>query len=291
MQNKNAQQPKVQQQSVQNDQESEKVPDQLKSIENSIEMIIKNLDGPAVETEEEDKKEKTEDEGTQGKPQQKQEDKEGEGGGEGEEGQKQNEDSKQGQDKQQQKEPVQQPAPPSPWEKITPVIHSLHYQWNGYMPSAVKSGANGALIDNFSNGLNSLTNCIIGKNKAEALMAASHLYSFIPDFYSLYRTPISPEIKRIRYYTRNAILNAMNANWEQADSDINNLKGSWSIYKNTIDKELQEDVSRLDFSLIELERVIKARSQPLSDIKGRVAMANIQSLEKSSEKQSQQSSG
>jgi hypothetical protein len=290
----NTQQPELQQQSAQGEQQPEKVPDQLKSIENSIETIIKNLDGPAVVVEE-DKKKEPGGEGTQGKPEeddQNQQSKESEGNGEGEQKQQEqggeNNKEQQGNEAQQ-KEPPKQPVPQTPWDKITPVIHSLHYQWNGYVPSAVKSGANGTLVDNFDNSLNTLTSSTIGKNRIETLMAASSLYSYIPEFYSLYRTPNSPEIKRIRYYTRNAILNAMNENWEQADSDIESLKTSWSIFKNTLRDEQRQESSKLDFSIIELEKVIAERSQPLSDIKGKVAMSNIESLEKSSEKQSQQS--
>ncbi|HHW48051.1 MAG TPA: hypothetical protein GXX14_05465, partial [Clostridiaceae bacterium] len=187
----------------------------------------------------------------------------------------------------QQGQETQKPAAKDPWQKITPIINTLHYKWNSFMPAAVKLGADKTLIDNFSNALNSLTNTIIEKNKTNVLLAASYLYAYIPDFYALYRTPTSPEIKRIRYYTRNAMLNAMTANWEQADSDINNLKESWALYKNTIPKDLQEEASKLDFSIYELGNVIAEKNQPLVDIKGRVAMSNIESLEKAMEENQQ----
>jgi len=94
-----------------------------------------------------------------------------------------------------------------------------------------KKNAGRNLIDGFSTALNSLTDTVISKNKTNTLLAASYLYAYIPDFYSLYRAETSPEIKRVRYYTRNAMLNAMTANWEQADSDMSNLKNVWNLYK------------------------------------------------------------
>jgi len=273
-----------QQQQLQTEQESDKVPDQLKEIEENIEKIIKEMDGPSVGTEDKEKKQPEEgteqqNEGQEGQKGQEQQDKQ--------DSQKQDEGgSQQDQQKQSQaqQKPAQQPQK-DPWEKITPIINTMHYKWNDYMPLAVKMGANRKLIDDFSNALNSLTSTIIGKNKTNTLMAASYLYAYIPDFYSLYKTGTSPEIKRIRYYTRNAMLNAMTANWTQADSDMNSLKSSWSLFKNTLSKEQQESGNKLDFSIYELEKVIKERDQPLTDIKGRVAMANIEALEKAMEKE------
>lgn len=277
--------PAPQQQSQQAGQQSDKVPKQLTGIEDSIERIIKSLDGPAVGVKEEKKEEK---EGAQQDKAGQETKKEGEGegdqekkGGEGEEGGQQKKGA-------QQDQAAQKPKQRNPWEEITPVMNSLHYQWNSFMPSAVKMGANRTLVDNFSNALNNLTNTVIAKNKTNTLVAASRLYSYIPDFYSLYRTKTSPEIKRIRHYTRNAMLSAMNANWTQADQDINSLKSSWSLYKNTLSRDQQDSSNKLDFSIYELEKVIKDRSQPLTDIKGRVAMANVETLEKSAEKQAGQ---
>ena len=83
----------------------------------------------------------------------------------------------------------------------------------------------------------------------------------------------------------------MTANWQQAESDLENLKSSWSLCKNTIPQKLLEDANRLDFSIYELEKVIVKRDQSLSDIKGRVAMSNVDTLEKAMEKNPAQSEG
>ncbi len=293
------QQPKNQQ--IQSEQQEDKIPEQLKDIENSIEKIIKTLNGPAIETE--DKKEpqlqqnanksknKQDDTGNKSNGQEK--GGEEEGGGEGEdkkaEKDQDNPPESNGQNQEQSdsnqeqsKKPTQTEAlmPNEQWNKIEPVINTLHYKWNSYMPMTAKKNADRKLIENFSTALNSLTDSIISKSQTNTLMAASYLYAYIPDFYMLYRTETSPAIKRVRYYTRNAMLNSMTANWTQAESDINNLKSVWSIYKNTVSQEQQENVSKLDYSIYELEKVIMERNQSLSDIKGRVAMSNIQELEK-----------
>jgi len=271
-QNNNNQKPTPRQQSAQDGQQPDEIPEELKAIEGSIEKIIKSLGGPAVAVEGEEQP--AEEQGGESQ------DKGGQKEGKKEEGQQ-----SQGGN---QKQVAQPPQPESPWEKITPTINTLHYQWNAYMPSAVKMGAKEPLVGNFGDALNRLTGAIIEKDKNKALMAASHLYAYIPDFYSLYKARTSPEIKRLRHYTRNAMLNAMTANWTQADEDISSLKSSWALLKNTLSKDQQQDSNKLDFSIYELEKVVKERNTALSNIKGKVTMANIEAIEKSAEKQTGQ---
>jgi hypothetical protein len=249
---------------MQSEQQGNKVPDKLKEIEGSIESIFQAMNGPAVGA-----KEGGGQQGGQGKQ-----------GGQSQEG-KQPQASTQG----------NQAAPQDPWGKVDPIINKLHYSWNDYMAQAVKAGASKTLIGNFDTALNSLTNSIISKNKTNTLMGASHLYSYIPDFYSLYRSQTSPEIKRIRYYARDAMLNSMTPNWPQAEADIESLKSSWSLCKSTIPKEQQDAGNRLDFSIYQLESVIKEKNQPLTDIKGKVALTNIESLEKAIEEQANRGGG
>jgi hypothetical protein len=278
-----------QQQSAQNGQGKEDAPEQLTGIEENIESIITALKGPSVPKEDvsskdhdkSDKQDKekspqSEESGDKGKQS-------GQGGGES----KSSESPSPGESTPPPKEgdtgSKPQPSPQDPWAQITPLVNSLHYQWNELMPNASSKGAARELIDNFSNSLNNLTNTIITKNKESTLMASNKLYSYIPDILYLYKSKTSPELKRVKYYTRNSVLNSLAPNWPMADTDITSLKSSWSTYKNTIDKKQHESVSKLDYSINELEKVIKDKNQPLIDIKGRVVLTNINALEKASE--------
>lgn len=284
-------------------EKSDKVPEDLENLESSIEKIIKALDGPSVSL----KDEKSQSQGqnreqSQGESQSPSPQKSGQGGGQQSGQQSQGGEQKQGQGSegsQGQKTPQptnnmqsnQNTASSSkdPWQEISPTIHKLHYQWNGYLPSATKKNANRQLIDNFDNALNALTSTIQTKDKNKTLLTANNLYSYIPDFYMLYKTESSPEIKRIRYYARNVVLNSTTLNWDQAGKDIISLKATWAIYKNTIDPKNQELSSKLDYSIYELEKVVTEKSQSLTDIKGRITISNTESLEKAA-KESQEKS-
>lgn len=284
--------------------QGDEIPEQLESLENSIEKIIITLNGPAIElksSEHQDqtkveekrnnnKKKDNQDNKKNGSTEQDNSSQQNEGGqnegGQNDSGQNEDRQNKGEQtdgtdQKNQQSATGMTQDADEPWQNIDTVINALHYQWSSYTPLAVKMNASRDLIDGFSTALNSLTNTVISKNKTNTLLAASHLYAYVPDFYSLYKTSTSPEIKRVRYYTRNAMFNAMTANWEQANSDVTSLKSIWNMYKNIIPEEQREDSNQLDYSMREFERVLADRNQPLCDIKGRVIMTNIQSLEES----------
>lgn len=298
------------QQSEQTGQSSDKAPQQLTEIENSIEKVIKDLNGPSVGVKEEKKdntggsesskqtsgSQGTQSQGTQSQGTQSQgTGSKGSGSqGTGSQGGGSSEQQSTGKGSQsksqggQQGQSEKQATPTSPWEKITPVVYDIHTKWNSFMPMAAKKGASKELLDNFSNALNNLTNTLTVKNETNTLLAASTAYGFVPEFYSLFKTEISPEVKKIRYYIRNTMLSSKAADWAQSDTDLNSLKASWSLFKNSITKDQQEISNMLDFSIYELDKVVKTKSQQLIDIKGKVALSNIEALEKSAEKGSKQ---
>lgn len=171
-------------------------------------------------------------------------------------------------------------------QEVSSIVEKMHYQWNNLMPLAIKKGAKNDLINNFDNALNNLSSTVNSKDKMKTLLSANGVYAYIPDLYSLFDAKTSPQIKRIRYYSRSAILNSLTANWGQADSDITNLKSVWALYKSGISKDQQEIANKLDLSIYELEKVVKERNAQLVSLKGQVELSNTEALEKASESES-----
>lgn len=253
--------------------ESEEVPSDLTEIENNIEMIEQTLDGPSIQT----KQMQQTGQSTQSS--------EGAQSGQNDQSQQESQSSQQGQgQKQSQSSSANQQ---DPMEKISAIVDKMHYQWNNLMPVAIKKGANKDLVNNFGNKLNDLSSTVVGKNKIKTLIAANQLYVYIPDLYLLFKSKLSPEIKRVQYYSRSAILNSLTANWTQATSDIGNLKSIWVVYKTSLNKDQQDIANKLDLSIYELEKVIKGKNQPLVNIKGKVEFSNIEALEKAIGEQSE----
>lgn len=179
----------------------------------------------------------------------------------------------------------QKPAnPPEKWAEVDKLINALHYQWNDFMPEVAKKGADMKFIDSFDTALNKLTTTAAAKDKEKVMISANELYKNVPDLYSIYRTKMSPEAKRLIYYTRDIILESARDNWEQVKKDNDFIEKSWSLFRNTLDKEQQQTADKLNFSIYELKKVTGDKNKQLSGLKGKIVLNNIKELEQSFEK-------
>ena len=179
----------------------------------------------------------------------------------------------------------QKPAnPPEKWSEVDKLVNNLHFQWNEFMPEVAKKGADMKFIDSFDTALNSLTTTVATKDKEKVMTAANELYKNIPDLYSIYRTKMSPEAKRLVYYTRNIVLESARDNWPQVKKDNDSIEKSWSLFRNTLDKEQQQIADKLNFSIYELKKVTGDKNKQLSGLKGKIVLNNIKELEQSFEK-------
>jgi len=167
------------------------------------------------------------------------------------------------------------------WNEINSLVKELHYQWNSFMPEIMKKGADIKLIDEFGTELNNLTDTIMTKNKIKTMLSANTLYSKLAEIFSLYRTKMPSEIKRLRYYIRNVILNSESGVWDDMENNLSEIRASWSLLENALGEEQKQDANKLELSLYELEKVVTAKNAALINLKGRIALSNIESLEKS----------
>ena len=253
---------KTELQSLTQEKTKEKLPENLLKIEAQIDNIIKSLGGPSVTTDEAGGQQQTTQQGGQQQTTQQGSQQQTTQGG--------------------QQQTTQQGGQNVDWTNISKLIDELHYQWNEYTPEIAESSSN--LINRFSTGLNSLTTTASERSMSKALYSANELYSNIPDFYSLYNSEVSPEVKRITYYVRKIVIES-GKDWDQASRDNENLENSWSLLKKTLKKEQNDAEKKLDFSIYELKTVISQKSKQLTDIKGKIVLSNIQELEESYKKQ------
>jgi hypothetical protein len=263
--------------STQSTDTTQKVPDQLKSIEEGIEKIFKALEGPVgLNLEEESKKgqstgsKSTQKQGQEEKSDSKQQSSPKPGGSEGE--------SKQ--QPQQSPQPQAQAQAKDPWQDVNKAIQELHTKWDEYAPMSIKSGASKELTDQFGTALNDLTMTALKKDGISTMLSANKLYGYIPDFNYLYKTQVSPEIKKVKYYARDCVLSSMKLNWAQTDEDIKNLKTSFNVFKRSLDEKNKEKGTKIENSIYELEKVEKERNKELTDIKGRLVLKGAMTLEK-----------
>lgn len=240
-------------------EQKEKAPKSLKEIETSIESIFQTLGAPAIGNDQESS-----------------------------EGQKESKDQEEQKDSKEQeesgnKEGEQKQDDKKPWEQISKTLDQLHTQWNDYLPEATNKNADSKTIDSFSDSLNTLTSIIEQQDKKKTLLAANALHSNIPELYSLYKTEHTMDIKRVVFFTRSCILYSQNEKWEEVGSSMKDLESTWTFLESALAKEQLDPISKLDLSIYELKKVVDEKDSQLINIKGRLALANIQELEKALE--------
>lgn len=274
-------------QALKEDQAQEKESEKLKAIEADIEAVFEVLGGPSVKMEESGSGKDSEKQNHQTAEKQEKTEQQA---GQKEDAQKQGDQQKDGQHqgtKEEQKDTQQQgQQAPDKWQEADKLIQKLHYKWNDFIPDLSKKGADMKLIDNFDNALNQLTTTISSKDKEKVMTSANTLYSHIPDLYSLYRIKLSPEAKRMVFYTRSIILEASKDNWGQVAKDNEAIEKSWSLFRNTLQSEQKETGDKLNFSIYELKKVSAEKNKQLTDIKGKIVLKNIKDLQKAIEKKS-----
>ena len=272
-------------QALKQNQAQEKESEKLKDIEADLEAVFEALGGPSLKMDKSgsEKDSEKQDQQTTGE-----QEKTGQQQGSGQKTGDQQSDKGQGEQKltsknQETKNDQQKSQVPDKWSKTEELIRKLHYKWNDFSPDLSKKGADTKLIDNFDNALNQLTTTVPSKDVQKVLTSANTLYSKLPDLYSLYRTKISPEAKRMVYYTKNIILEAAKDNWEQVAKDNEAIEKSWSLFRNTLKSEQKETGDKLNFSIYELKKVTAEKNKQLTDIKGKIVLDNIKDLQKSIE--------
>jgi len=256
-------------QSQQQQQQTENIPKSLKKIEKGLEQVFLALGGPSIEPEQEGQSQTNNNRQNQQQSSNKNE-QSSQKQVSNNEGQQANSDSKQDTGQTEDSK-----------TNIRETVQTLHLSWNDYMPEIIAKGAGRELLDGFSSALNELSTAISATDQNAILITANKVYKYVPDFYALYEGKLA-EFKRINYYTRNIILYAASDDWANVSLNLAELKDTWTLAKNSSAQQ-QEDTTRLELSIYELEKVVQSKDKDLVKIKGELTLNNIQTLLKTLE--------
>ena len=265
----------------------EKKPDKLKKIEESIEAMIGMLGG--IPTAAEEEKQQNQQQGQQGAQQGGQQGSDQAQGGQQAQGEQKKQGAQQqggqqgGQQAGQQEKPLMETKPQVNWMEAFKNIEDIHKQWNDYIAQAAKDGVSKSNIDGFGNTLDDLTGYIGLKYREPAILSANSLTLYIANFWSSYDGKVPPDIKRLKHYIRNIIYYSYIPDWSKTEKSINISKSLFQSIRTSSDKEKQDLINKVDYSIQELERVLKRKNPSLIKIKGKLVVDNIMELEKQME--------
>ncbi|AEF17684.1 MULTISPECIES: hypothetical protein [Thermoanaerobacterium] len=171
------------------------------------------------------------------------------------------------------------------WSTIDKTVKDIHTNWNVLSPIATKAGASTDLLNNVSTAINILTTKSSSKSLDDTMIAANNVYKFVPEIENYFKTTSPPDIKKLRFYSRDIEFNSSLGKWDIALKDIDEIKAIWKNIRIKLPKDAKNASDKFDAGLSELEKAVQSKDGTITKIKTSVLETDIKSLEKASKSQ------
>lgn len=154
------------------------------------------------------------------------------------------------------------------WDKMQKSVEKLQGIWSNYINVAKKDGAPGDLVTNYGNQLDNLTTKVMRRQDNLLLDVANELYKYYPKFFDLYKHQAPPNIKDMKYHIRKIIINGEDEQWQMDKESINCIKGSWEIAKSRMDKPDRDMNKKVETAVNSFIKSVNQQNRHLVKLKG-----------------------
>lgn len=168
------------------------------------------------------------------------------------------------------------------WTNIDTKIDAIHNQWDLYGVEGIKMGISMNIKDELEESLNSLTRAIEEKDITGIYENASQTMLGLEPVFHFYKDEIKGNTNKIKYYTYQSYLNAMNGKKTKAQDLLEDLVEQLNVIRTKLenDEEKIKILDRLNVSIESMKFALKEDSIKLYRIKKDLIIKNINELEK-----------
>ncbi|CFX68268.1 Uncharacterized [Syntrophomonas zehnderi OL-4] len=170
------------------------------------------------------------------------------------------------------------------WQAEETSLINIHSSWNALEPKAVKDGLGMTERNDFEQILDELTVGISQQNINSSLMSAIALYGQYAKLTRIFKMPIPPDFYETKYQLLAAAAEAGNANWEQAEGRIADIKESWHRFKLQSKIKDENLLNKSEFAIEDVIRALENQQMDILVIKSAIALNNLQQIEKELQK-------
>ena len=168
------------------------------------------------------------------------------------------------------------------WTDMDKKIEDIHNKWDLYGVDAMKKGISINEKEKLEEKLNSLTKAIEERNIINVYEYGSQTMFELQPLFQLYKDEIKGSTNKIRYYTYQSYLKAMEGRNTQAQNLLEDLSQDLNEIRTKLEKD--EDkvkiLDRLKLSVDSMKVGLKEKSLKLYRIKKDIIIKNINELEK-----------
>ena len=192
------------------------------------------------------------------------------------------EENDKGKDQEKDKEKEKENKLQETWTNIDKKIDAIHNQWDLYGVEGIKMGISMNIKDELEESLNSLTRAIEEKNITDIYENASQTMLGLEPVFHFYKDEIKGNTNKIKYYTYQSYLNAMNGKKTKAQDLLEDLVEQLNVIRTKLenDEEKIKILDRLNVSIESMKFALKEDSIKLYRIKKDLIIKNINELEK-----------
>jgi len=158
------------------------------------------------------------------------------------------------------------------WDNIKKTITELHMRWNELEPLLIEENISPAEINNFEEGLDSLTVSGTEQNYFGTMAAANQLSRPLAKFMASFAEKTISSAYEMKFHVRNIVLQAAIDDYAGAQKSLDYLKEQSPSLANKLDKE---EFRALETSLDNLQRVLQKQNLDLVVLNAAVVMENV----------------
>lgn len=168
------------------------------------------------------------------------------------------------------------------WTNIDKKLEEIHEQWDLYGVEGIKMGISVNIKEELEDSLNSLTKAVEEKDITDIYESGSQTMLGLEPVFNFYKDEIKGNTNKIKYYTYQSYLNAINGKNTKAQGLLEDLVGELNKIRTKVenDEEKIKILNRLNISIENMSFALKEDSIKLYRIKKDIIIKNINELEK-----------
>ncbi|MBS4539050.1 hypothetical protein GOQ27_11295 [Clostridium sp. D2Q-11] len=164
------------------------------------------------------------------------------------------------------------------WMSLSTKVEGIHNSWNNFKITAIEEGVDTKSIATTDSALNSLTIAIGKKELMTSIKEGNKMTLSLANYFDVYKGNVQGDFNRITYTVTETYIQALEDNWDKAQSIALEYEEYFSRLRQKIELEKKDEklLDTLEISIRDLISSLKYKDADLVKIKRGVVLTNIE---------------
>ncbi len=172
------------------------------------------------------------------------------------------------------------------WNKVDSRMNLIKTNYNELKPLMQMATSSKDLIKNMGVAIDNLDKQIKAKKVYETRFDSNQLTKYIPDAYGHFKSSVNTDILRMSYHVREIELNADQAQWKSAKTNLDSIERIWPSTKAKINSTYSKDIAALETIFHDTNKSITAKNADMTRNNAKKMLDGIIVIKSNLDKQS-----